>query len=282
MKIEKNVSKTVIYFLFLSCFVIMEIVERGVYMGNVLLARILEYLNGTLFLNDYYRFCVFFIENYFEFYKMSLEEVSEKSHIMKESILSFLKYLGFQDYEEFQTKLYQDVILRADQIRSRMLGLKIDDLFQQVHMCDDQDEFMNSLDKICHDISNSRRVILIGALYPMSIAVEFQTDLITFGKPVFQYHSYDHELVLDENDYVIFISATGRAVKGFMNDKNHLDFSSPHSLLITQNKQYKENMVTDDILIAPSSRHDSIDFNYRLMTIFDILRVTYYKKYHFI
>ena len=78
----------------------MEIVERGVYMGNVLLARILEYLNGTLFLNDYYRFCVFFIENYFEFYKMSLEEVSEKSHIMKESILSFLKYL-FQVFLKF-------------------------------------------------------------------------------------------------------------------------------------------------------------------------------------
>ena len=117
----------------------MEERERGVYMGNVLLARILEYLNGTLFLNDYYRFCVFFIENYFEFYKMSLEEVSEKSHILKESILSFLKYLGFAHYEEFQTKLFQDVILRSDQIRSRMLGLKIDDLFNQVHMCDDEE-----------------------------------------------------------------------------------------------------------------------------------------------
>ena len=41
---------------------------RGIIMGNVLLARILEYLNGTLFLNDYYRFCVFFIQNYIDFY----------------------------------------------------------------------------------------------------------------------------------------------------------------------------------------------------------------------
>ena len=37
-------------------------------MGNVLLARILEYFNGTLFLDDNYRFCVFFIENYIDFY----------------------------------------------------------------------------------------------------------------------------------------------------------------------------------------------------------------------
>ena len=256
----------------------MEIVERGVYMGNVLLARILEYLNGTLFLNDYYRFCVFFIENYFEFYKFSLDEVSQQSHIMKESILSFLKYLGFDNYEEFQTKLYQDVILRADQIRSRMLGLKIDDLFQQVHMCDNKDEFMHNLDKICHDISNSHRVILIGALYPMSIAVEFQTDLITFGKPVLQYHSYDHELVLDENDYVIFISATGRAMESFMYQRERLSLDNTTSLLITQNPTYQRKKVTTDTIRVPG-RFDGINFNYQIMTIFDLIRIMYYQKY---
>lgn len=91
-------------------------------MGNVLLARILEYFNGTLFLDDNYRFCVFFIENYIDFYKMTLEEVVEKSKISKEAILNFLSHLGFDDYASFQDKLYADVILRQDQIRSRMLG----------------------------------------------------------------------------------------------------------------------------------------------------------------
>ena len=147
-------------------------------MGNVLLARILEYFNGTLFLDDNYRFCVFFIENYIDFYKMTLEEVVEKSKISKEAILNFLSHLGFDDYASFQDKLYADVILRQDQIRSRMLGLKMDDLFKQVHLCDDKEKFIEDLDHICHDISTSKRVVIIGALYPISIAVEFQTDLI--------------------------------------------------------------------------------------------------------
>ena len=111
-------------------------------MGNVLLARILEYFNGTLFLDDNYRFCVFFIENYIDFYKMTLEEVVEKSKISKEAILNFLSHLGFDDYASFQDKLYADVILRQDQIRSRMLGLKMDDLFKQVHLCDDKEKFI--------------------------------------------------------------------------------------------------------------------------------------------
>ena len=247
-----------------------------------LLARILEYFNGTLFLDDNYRFCVFFIENYIDFYKMTLEEVVEKSKISQEAILNFLKHLGFDDYASFQDQLYADVILRQDQIRSRMLGLKMDDLFKQIHLCDDQDKFICDLDHICHDISTSKRVVIIGALYPISIAVEFQTDLITFGKPVFQYHSFDNQLILNKDDYVIFVSATGRAYDAFMEQHQGFDINRSQFLLITQNKKYKSQIGEERVIYVASSRYDSIDFNYRLMSIFDIMRVTYYKKYHFI
>ena len=46
---------------------------------NILLSRILKYLNGTLFLDDAYRFCVFFILHYQNFGDYSLEEVVQKS-----------------------------------------------------------------------------------------------------------------------------------------------------------------------------------------------------------
>ena len=126
-----------------------------------------------------------------------------KNQNFSRSNFKLLKHLGFDDYASFQDQLYADVILRQDQIRSRMLGLKMDDLFKQIHLCDDQDKFICDLDHICHDISTSKRVVIIGALYPISIAVEFQTDLITFGKPVFQYHSFDNQLILNKDDYVI-------------------------------------------------------------------------------
>ena len=47
-----------------------------------------------------------------------------------------------------------------------------------------------------YKIHDSKRVILVGALYPMSIAVEFQTDMISFGKTVLQYHTYDKDMIL--------------------------------------------------------------------------------------
>ena len=46
-----------------------------------------------------------------------------------------------------------------------------------------------------YKIHDSKRVILVGALYPMSIAVEFQTDMISFGKTVLQYHTYDKDMI---------------------------------------------------------------------------------------
>ena len=60
------------------------------------------------------------------------------------------------------------------------------------------------------------------------------------------------------------------------------DINRSQFLLITQNKKYKSQIGDERVIYVASSRHDSIDFNYRLMTIFDIMRVTYYKKYHFI
>ena len=40
--------------------------------------------------------------------------------------------------------------------------------------------FLKKIEEVCTKIHDSKRVILVGALYPMSIAVEFQTDMIFF------------------------------------------------------------------------------------------------------
>ena len=134
---------------------------------------------------------------------------------------------------------------------------------------------------ICEAIFKAKRVILIGALYPLSIAVELQTDLITFGKPVIQYHSFDKDVVLDENDVTIFISATGRSMNYFVDIKKELRVDLSTSILITQNKTYEldEYKISDYVIHVPG-KFDGINFNYQIMTICDLLRVHYYQQYY--
>ena len=45
---------------------------------NLLLSRILTYLNGSLVDDSYYRFCKFVVYNYLEFEDMNFEDVSLK------------------------------------------------------------------------------------------------------------------------------------------------------------------------------------------------------------
>ena len=168
---------------------------------NILLSRILKYLNGTLFLDDAYRFCVFFILHYQNFGHYSLEEVANELKTTPESILNFLKYLGFYDYQTFVETYYKHKRIRLEQIEERMENLNICTYVERIKVSNDNKEFLKKIEEVCTKIHESKRVILVGALYPMSIAVEFQTDLISFGKTVLQYHTYDKDMIFNENDY---------------------------------------------------------------------------------
>ena len=84
---------------------------------NILLSRILKYLNGTLFLDDAYRFCVFFILHYQDFDSYTIEEIDGELQTTPESILNFLKYLGFDNYLSF-IEIYQ----RHKQVRFEQIS----------------------------------------------------------------------------------------------------------------------------------------------------------------
>ena len=99
---------------------------------NLLLSRILTYLNGTLLYDSHYQFCKFIIYNYLELEDLSFNEVSLKSGISKKDILDFCILLGFNDYESFKAKLVRDHMIRLDQIRARMLGVSSEKLINEM------------------------------------------------------------------------------------------------------------------------------------------------------
>ena len=248
---------------------------------NLLLSRILTYLNGTLIYDQHYRFCKFVIYNYLELEDMTFSEVIEKSGISEADVLSFCDLLGFNNYEEFKARLIRDHMIRLDQIRARMLGVSSEKLIAGMEKSWSNETMKEYISIICEAIFKAKRVILIGALYPMSIAVEFQTDLVSFGKPVIQYHSFDQNIKFDQEDVIIFISATGRAMNSFMQIQKVEDVDLATSILITQNKNYAfgKHKIADYVIQVPG-KFDGIDFNYQIMTICDLLRVHYYQQYY--
>lgn len=62
---------------------------------NILLSRILKYLNGTLFLDDAYRFCVFFILHYQDFDSYTIEDIAGELQTTPEKYFKLFKILRF-------------------------------------------------------------------------------------------------------------------------------------------------------------------------------------------
>jgi DNA-binding MurR/RpiR family transcriptional regulator len=249
---------------------------------NVLLSRILKYLNGALTYDDYYKFCTWLVAHYLEMEEMTLERVVREAGIPEESVRAFITLLGFAgDWDAFHEKFMQHHFTRLDQIRGRMIGLSSRELLKTMEKDMSDDEMLAYISTICEQIDRHKRTVLIGALYPMSIAVEFQTDLITFGKNIVQFHSFDPDMQFTGDDMIIFISATGRAMRNFMNANQKKHPENACSLLITQNPAYKleEHRISDYVLKVPG-RYDGLDFNYQLMHIFDLLRIHYYQQYY--
>lgn len=249
---------------------------------DVLLSRILKYLNGALFYDDYYRFCTYIVDHYLEMEDVTEERILTETGIRQKNLHDFITRLVCSpDWENFRRLFVQHHLLRLDQIYGRMLGLKPLDLIRKMEKEISDQEMLDHVSAICEQIHRHKRIVLVGALYPMSIAVEFQTDLITFGKNVVQFHNFDPTMQFSREDLLIFISATGRAMKGFLSSRSDLHPETADSLLITQNPAYtmEEHRISNDTLKIPG-KYDGLNFNYQLMQIFDLLRIQYYQQYY--
>lgn len=247
---------------------------------NILLSRILTYLNGTLFHDFHYKICTFIVFHYLEMEDMNEEDFLQKGCFKKEELQSFISLLGFQTYDDFKQVLTNDYLKRLNQIRVRLLGVNSHDLIQKIDTAYTNEEIEEIVSDICQKFYDAKRIVIFGALYPISIAIELQTDMITLGKPFIQYHNYD-PIVLDEDDVAIIISATGRYLEGLKKTKANLHIENAQQILITQNKKYITTESNDHCkVIYVPGKFESIHFNYQIMTLYDLIRIYYFQQYY--
>lgn len=248
---------------------------------DIVISRILKYLNGCLDDNHMYRIGLFIVKHYVEMENYSLARLMKEGKFTHGEVLDFCQHLGFKSYESFQDQLIADYMLRVSQIRARMLGTSAEKLLSNLDTSYDKEELIQTLEAICELIFKGHRVIIIGALYPMSIAVDFQTDFITFGKQVIEYHHFDKKFEYQEDDLVLIVSATGRTLENYVKEGIEQNICDANIVLMTQNVKYRHfHNISADYVVQVPGRFDGVDFNYQIMALFDILRLYYYQKYY--
>ncbi|MEG0366279.1 MAG: MurR/RpiR family transcriptional regulator [Coprobacillus sp.] len=246
---------------------------------EIIISRILKYLNGCL-IDDYmYRIGNFIVKHYTEICKYDLDKVLHEIPCSEEEFQSFFNHLGYCSYEELKEKLLSDHQIRMEQIQARMLGMDAYKFIEHLNIKSTKDEFISSIDNLCDLISIQQRIVIVGALYPSSIAVDFQTDMITLGKEVIEYHHFDKDFMFREDDIVIFITATGRTMEYNAKKMVKQGLCESNIVLVTQNIKYVnfEN-VCPDYVVHVLGKFDGLEFSYQAMMVLDLIRIRYYQR----
>lgn len=248
---------------------------------DMLISRILKYINGCFAVDDLYRIGTYIIKNYHQIFRYNLDQLTEASHFTKEEITDFCTRLGYDSFDEFKAKLWSDHQMRLDQIHARMLNIDLKPFLEGLNTSYSNEEFKDLLEKITDLIFNKKRIIIIGSLYPSSVAVDFQTDMISLGKEVIEFPSFDPEFMFNEDDMVIFLTATGRSLKACVKKTAHQHICEADIVLVTQNIIYREyeNVCADEV-IHVLGKFDGLQFNYQIMMILDLMRIRYYQKFY--
>lgn len=248
---------------------------------DIILSRILKYLNGALVMDNLYRVGTFIVKHYNKMKCYTLDDICIQGGFSKEDVLYFCHKLGFDSYEAFRNQLSEDIELRNNEIQLRMIGLKLTDYFKDLKIKENEADFLAEIDEIVDDIYNANRVVIIGSHFPSCLAVDFQTDMINLGKNVVEYHHCDEDFEFYEDDVVFFLTQTGRTMRRADDCLVNDCIARAQIVIITQNPRIKsyENIPAKYVLQV-LGKYDGIQFNYQLMRIFDLLRIRYYYKYY--
>ncbi len=248
---------------------------------DIVLSRIIKYMNGCL-TNDYnYRIGSYICKNCAKVQDLTFEEFVEATGCTEEEVLCFCKNMHFDTFSAFHEQWVYDYKLRQDQIKIRLTEDMVNSLYQRLDETLDREEVAELIAKMSALINDSKRIVFMGGLYPLGVSVELQTDLIMLDKEAVQYHHFLKDFKCTHDDLIILMSATGRILTDYVYGEAKQNILKAKMILLTQNKEYIEKQgIKANYIISVPGRFDGIQFNYQIMLIFDLMRICYYQNYY--
>lgn len=247
---------------------------------ELVICRVLKYLNGCLEDDYMYKVGNYIVKYYSDICFHNHPCVSDDETFTTEELLKFCQRLGYKNIDDFEHKLKIDNQYRLELIHERMMNLDLQPMIDHLEV-DSKEDFKKQLNELYELMDRQKRIVIVGGPYSNSISVDFQTDMITLGKEVTEYHRFDKNFNFTKDDIVIFMTATGRTMEYYISEIVPKSICEAYIILVTQNIKYVnyEN-VCADYVIHVKGKFDGIQFNYQMMLVFDLLRIGYYQKYY--
>lgn len=205
-------------------------------------------------------------------------------YITTNRLRSFCQYLGFHKYSVLRNALLQRIDARREQLLHHVSGTDVNRILECIAYVAgkdfDQNAFLASIQKLNDMIYESPQVIMIGAVFPESLSLHYQEDMIIMGKPVYSL-PVAHDFVVpgvEEDTLFITLSLTGRVMEYFY--PSFMEFLSQykHQAVITGNEKMAGEYDYSSVVLLPVEGDEEAG-NTILLLMLQLLKVDYYKRY---
>ena len=249
---------------------------------NTLLSRLIVYINSCVKKDVIYEIARYIIKNYSYCQNITLKDIMDECYVSRASVTRFCEYFGFHSWNNFQSFLVKTKKVKEQQIESRFSNIDIESIYDQ----NDSLEFKNNLKKeinaLVEIINQSSRIYLFGAVYPLSLAVDFQINMISIGKTVYSDFQSESDYLepMNEDDLAIILTASGRYVGECKSKFNLICNNAGKKAVISCSNRYSSLQYINHYLYIPTTNKNSfVDFDYYTILILDLIYIEYNLKY---
>ena len=239
-----------------------------------------------------YEIAVGMIQNYSKLYKKSCEEVAEICFVSKASVSRFCKFIGFNNYKEFQEALsfhYEmdsqysknfKTMLKAD--KQQAMELHRDALVSNIYSTLSE-EMLAQMGDIAGILYESENIAYFSHHFLWNVGRFFQSKMMLMNKYVQQFMYYDDQMEcassLSSRDAVIICSVQGTYPFRYNAIWNEIVSRECKIVVITQNIDSSYWNQAD--YIVPCGKTNANDIGkYSALMIIDMLLIHYMSKYY--
>lgn len=188
-----------------------------------------------------YSIAFYLLNNFNDFENLNIYRMVDECNVSRSSINRFIKDLGYQNFLDFKNGFKEGgYSVQKKILTERSYPGYINSLTDEIQsMMGDLRNRMNTEEvlKICKEIHESKNVVFLSSSTNAGIVTYFQQEFILLEKLIYSVSdSYSKDTFissLDESDYILTFSNTGRFANATL---NVIETTKAKSVLITTNR----------------------------------------------
>lgn len=247
---------------------------------NTLISVLLLYVFNSLHKDTYAIIAQYILEHIDDIDKLSIDKLAYACGTSPNTINKFCKEMGLENYKALKSMLQNTVEGRKNQISKRYNNFDIDQFYRRIGLNDHREEFDECMHSVVDMIHEADHIYMVGAVYPLSLTLNFVEDMILFGNQFrikqigFKDDRYDYQ----ENDLIILITITGRIMTLNRPYFRELNKKNVKKIAISQNYLINDLFNFDEFIQLIDTHHSEIE-NCILIEILNYIKLLYFNKY---